>query len=99
MPAEEKPAKETAATTPKVLPLGKDWTEQLNNTISPVKRRFGGENFFSVGKSASPRKCVMEPLNYGLLDLANDLYGSPSKLNGSPRKDIGKTRKRDQFEV
>jgi len=99
MPVEDSPTK-TVAATPKALPMGKDWTEQLNNTISPVKRRFGGESFFSVGnKSGSPRKTAMEPLNYGLLDLANDLYGNPSKLNGSVRKDTGKTRKRDQFEV
>lgn len=95
---ERSPAKSIGA-TPKALPMGRDWTEQLNNTISPVKRRFGGESFFAaVNKSASPRKSTMEPLNYGLLDLANDLYGSPTKLNGSVRKDMSKTRKRDQFE-
>jgi nuclear pore complex protein Nup98-Nup96 len=99
MSPERSPAKSVGA-TPKALPMGRDWTEQLNNTISPVKRRFGGESFFAAGdKSASPRKSTIEPLNYGLLDLANDLYGSPTKLNGTVRKDMSKTRKRDQFEV
>ena len=99
MAADMSPSK-SMIDTPKALPMGKDWTEQLNNTISPVKRRFGGESFFAAGnKSASPRKFKMEPLNYGLLDLANDLYASPSKMNGNVRKDVGKTRKRDEFEV
>jgi len=94
------PVKTTEA-TPKALPLGKDWTEQLNNTISPVKRRFGRENLLSAQRQlGSPVKApTMRPLNYGLLDLATDLYGSPSKLNGSVRQDSGRTRKRDQFEV
>ncbi|KAI5810485.1 nuclear protein 96-domain-containing protein [Pyronema omphalodes] len=82
--------------TPKALAMGRDWTEQLNNTISPVKRRFGGENRFSASsKTASPVKATMQPLNYGLLDLAADLWGSPSKVSGS---EMRKTRKRDQFE-
>ena len=104
MSPERSPTKSIAATPSKSLVIGKDWTEQLNNTISPVKRRFGGESFFAGsggggGRSPSRRKAMIEPLNYGLLDLANDLYGSHSKLNGNARRDTGRTRKRDEFEV
>lgn len=96
-PADVSPAGTITEATPKALAMGRDWTEQLNNTISPVKRRFGGENRFSVSsRTASPLKATMQPLNYGLLDLAADLWGSPSKVPGSETR---KTRKRDQFEV
>lgn len=96
------PAKEKGTQdTPRALPLGRDWTEQLNATISPVKKRFGGTNFFSPSKTerTSPIK-KMEPLNYGVLDLANDLYGGSTGMNGSAKKGKGaSSRKWDQFEV
>ncbi|KAH8149492.1 uncharacterized protein LAJ45_06572 [Morchella importuna] len=74
----------------RALPLGNDWTEQLNATISPVKKRFGGTNFFSPSKTerTSPVK-KLQPLNYGVLDLANDLYGGSSDINGGTKKENG----------
>lgn len=85
--------------TPKALPLGKDWTEQLNNTISPVKRRFGGQGFFpgtpGTAVSSPVKRSTIEPINYGLLDLHNDLYGSQESNTAR----LEKTRKRDLVEV
>ncbi|RPA95939.1 hypothetical protein L873DRAFT_1265447 [Choiromyces venosus 120613-1] len=84
----------TQDTPTKPLPMGQDWTEQLNNTISPKKRRFGGESFMtSTHKFAnSPvKKFNIEPMSYGLLDLANDLYGGgTSGINGNSTKGKGK---------
>ncbi|PWW77905.1 hypothetical protein C7212DRAFT_350849 [Tuber magnatum] len=84
----------TQDTPAKLLPMGQDWTEQLNNTISPKKRRFGGENFMaSTRKLAnSPvKKFDIEPMSYGLLDLANDLYGGGASMpNGNSTKGKGK---------
>jgi len=92
----------TQDTPAKPLPMGQDWTEQLNNTISPKKRRFGGESFMaSTRKLAnSPvKKFNIEPMSYGLLDLANDLYGGRgSGINGNSTKGKGKAAW-DQVEV
>ncbi|KAG0138853.1 nuclear protein 96-domain-containing protein [Tuber indicum] len=78
----------------KPLPMGQDWTEQLNNTISPKKRRFGGESFMaSTCKLANNpvKKFNIEPMSYGLLDLANDLYGGrASTINGTSTKGKGR---------
>ncbi|CUS13655.1 unnamed protein product [Tuber aestivum] len=84
----------TPDTPAKLLPMGQDWTEQLNNTISPKKRRFGGESFMaSTRKLAnSPvKRFNIEPMSYGLLDLANDLYGGVAgAINGNYTKGKGK---------
>ncbi|KAI5777498.1 nuclear protein 96-domain-containing protein [Geopyxis carbonaria] len=98
-PTKTSPSKAISA-TPKALPMGKDWTEQLNNTISPVKRRYGGTNFSAINdKVASPvKRNVIEPLNYGLLDLHDDLYGSPAKSAAVSKSTMRKTRKREQIE-
>jgi len=92
----------TQDTPTKPLPMGQDWTEQLNNTISPKKRRFGGESFMASARKLanSPvKKFNIEPMSYGLLDLANDLYGGgASGINGNSTKGKGKAAW-DQVEV
>ncbi|KAI5809021.1 nuclear protein 96-domain-containing protein [Peziza echinospora] len=84
------------------LPVARNWTEQLNLTISPVKRR-KDMDLMSPMKSKfelSPTKkggkgLKSGSMNYGHLDLVNDLLsggdiGSPNagwgKVKGSPRK-------------
>ncbi|TGZ78719.1 hypothetical protein EX30DRAFT_350776 [Ascodesmis nigricans] len=83
--------------TPKVPRIAADWTEQLNNTISPVKRRFGGDSLFRPMQSAkkSPAKKDKKD-EYSIFDLQDDLYGTSSVGPGalSPVK----SRKRDAVE-
>ncbi|KAF8473419.1 nuclear protein 96-domain-containing protein [Kalaharituber pfeilii] len=77
----KKPIEPIAASTPKALPLATNWTEQLNLTISPVKRK---KNLISMSPvraridlsplRAQRRAQVIEPLNYGYMDMVNDLF-------------------------
>lgn len=78
------------------LPTGNDWTEQLLATTSPRKKRFGGESFLASTRKALDSPGMMEPMSYGLLDMASDLYGDTSGTSGSRVKGKGRW---GEFEV
>lgn len=100
MQSDDQPTPRAIRDTPKASVIANNWTEQLNNTISPVKRRFGGDNMFrptaSISRNAS-RRSMAEKEDYNIFDLQNDLYGTSSVGPGavSPTK----SRKRDAVEV
>lgn len=87
--------------TPKALPIAKNWADQLNMTISPVKRRtkmimmspVRAKPFdFSPQKKQTMQNSISEPLNYGHLDIMNDLFSGALDNHGglkgarSPKK-------------
>ena len=77
--------------TPKALPIAKNWADQLNMTISPVKRRtkmimmspVRAKPFdFSPQKKQTMQNGISEPLNYGHLDIMNDLFSGTLDNDG-----------------
>lgn len=73
----------------KCLPKSGDWTDQLNNTVSPLKRRLTRREF------SSTRMDRMKPIDYGLLDLTRDLYGNPILK----KKVVAQRRGHDEIKV
>lgn len=80
--------------------IADDWTTQLNNTVSPVKKRQGAESIYGglpsarkLDFAASGKKLGAEKMSYGFADLQNDLYGTAPTTTGNLN------RKRDFVEV
>jgi len=90
-PTKQPTAPAPANATPKTLPIAKNWADQLNMTISPVKRRtkmimmspVRAKPFdFSPQKKQTTQNGISEPLNYGHLDIMNDLFSGPLDNDG-----------------
>lgn len=101
------PTKQTTAPTqtsdtPKALPIAKNWADQLNMTISPVKRRtkmimmspVRAKSFdFSAQKKQATQNGISEPLNYGHLDIMKDLFSGALDNDGGFKGTRSPTKK------
>ena len=96
------------STTPKALPIAKNWADQLNMTISPVKRRtkmimmspLRARSFdFSSQKEQGAQNGISGPLDYGHLDIMNDLFsGVLDNVGGLKEKEIRSPMKKGQVQ-
>lgn len=98
---------QTTGITPKSLPMAKNWTEQLNMTISPVKRRakmilmspVRAKPFDFTPQKGPAQHKISGPLNYGHLDIMNDLFSGTMEGVGRFGESMSPVKERQFQEV